>query len=150
MFDRRDRSGSLSSADAGRVCIVDDDPGIRDSLRFLLEDAEYDVEEVTDGGALIALLQADPRPRVVLLDRMMTRLDGIATLRLLEDAPALRQHLTIFMTAGQELLDVDAMRLVERMTFASVNKPFDLDTLLSAVRRASQRLAERVPGNGPL
>ncbi|HZC07607.1 MAG TPA: response regulator [Ktedonobacterales bacterium] len=148
MFDRRD--GPLSSADAGRVCIVDDDPGIRDSLRFLLEDAEYDVEEVTDGGALIALLQADPRPRVVLLDRMMTRLDGIATLRLLEDAPTLRQHLTIFMTAGQELLDVDAMRLVERMTFASVNKPFDLDTLLSVVRRASQRLAERVPGNGPL
>jgi CheY-like chemotaxis protein len=146
MFDRRDRSGSLASADAGRVCIVDDDPGIRDSLRFLLEDAEYDVEEVADGGALIALLQADPRPRVVLLDRMMTRLDGIATLRLLEDAPALRQHLTIFMTAGQELLDVDAMRLVERMTFASVAKPFDLDMLLSAVRRASQRLAEHAPG----
>ncbi|HET9110422.1 MAG TPA: response regulator [Ktedonobacterales bacterium] len=139
-----DMDSSLASAPMSPVCVVDDDPGIRDSLRFLLEDAGYVVELIADGSALIALLRADPRPRVVLLDRMMTRLDGIETLRQLQDDPARQQAVIIFMTARHDSLDPETRRLMERTTFTSVTKPFDLDTLLAAVELACERLAERL------
>lgn len=137
-----DLDSRLAPAPMSPVCVVDDDPGIRDSLRFLLEDAGYTVELIADGTALIALLRADPRPRVVLLDRMMTRLDGIETLRQLQDDPAHQRAVIIFMTARHDSLDPETQRLVERMTFTSVSKPFDLDTLLAAVELASRWLAE--------
>lgn len=139
-----DTDTHLAPAATRPICVVDDDPGIRDSLRFLLEDAGYVVEEIADGNALLALLRADPRPRVVLLDRMMTRLDGIETLRLLEGEPALRQQVIIFMTARHDSLDPQTRQLVERMTFTSIAKPFDLDKLLAAVELASKRLVERM------
>lgn len=65
------------------ICVVEDDADIRDSLRFLFEEMGYVVEEAESGEAALALLRAVPRPRVLLLDRMMPGLDGLETLRLL-------------------------------------------------------------------
>lgn len=127
------------------VCIVDDDEGIRDSLRFLFEEeVGYEVEEVDDGGALLGLLRASPRPRVVLLDRMMIRVDGVATLRLLGDEPALlRDAVIIFMTARHDPLDAQSAELVRDTTYAQITKPFDLDALAAMVEQAAAFLAER-------
>lgn len=135
----------MSQAPRPVVCVVDDDTGIRETLRFLLEDEGYTVEEAEDGGELIALLRADPRPRVVLLDRMMARIDGVATLRLLAEQPALaRQAAVIFMTARHD--PVADAGLLRQTMFETVSKPFDLDELLAIVDRACRHLA---PGTGP-
>lgn len=126
------------------VCVVDDDAGIRESLRFFFEDAEYEVEEAADGASALALLRATGRPRVMLLDRMMTRVDGVQTLRLLADEPALLRHTVIlFMTARSDPPDPQAAELVQRLTFATVSKPFNLDALLATVERAATQLATR-------
>jgi CheY-like chemotaxis protein len=125
------------------VCVVDDDVGIRESLRFLLEEEGYAVEEAEDGGELVALLRTVPRPRVVLLDRMMARVDGVQTLRLLSQEPALTAHaVVIFMTARNDPVESDA-GLVRQATFAAISKPFDLDELLTLVEQAHGHLAER-------
>jgi CheY-like chemotaxis protein len=127
-----------------RVCVVDDDEGIRDTLRYLLEDAGYEVEEAAGGGAALRLLEASSLPRVMLLDRMMPRVDGVAVLRALADQPETAQRTAIvFMTARSDPPDAETARMIAASTAGTVAKPFDLDALLTAVERASQLLAAR-------
>lgn len=127
------------------VCVVDDDSGIRESLRFLFEDAAYEVEEAGDGAAALALLRADARPRIMLLDRMMPCLNGVQTLRQLGTEPeeVLRRTIILFMTARNDPAEPEIAELIRRYTFATVIKPFNLDALLDSVEQADRQLAER-------
>lgn len=128
-----------------RVYVVDDDPGIRESLCFLFEDAGYEVVEAADGVAALNLLRGDPRPCVLLVDRMMPRLDGVGTLRRLrEETPELRRRVVaLFMTARNDPPDREVADFVRQSTFATISKPFDLDALLEMVDRAWAWLAGR-------
>lgn len=126
------------------VYVVDDDPGIRESLRFLFEDAGYGVEEAEYGAEALAALQADARPRIVLLDRMMPRMDGVATLRAIVEQPAILARVVIlFMTARNDSPQPEIAALLQRHAITTIIKPFDLDALLAEVARAHRRLLER-------
>ncbi len=127
------------------VCVVDDDAGIRESLRFLFEESDYEVEEAENGEKALALLRADVRPRVMLLDRMMPCMDGVQTLRRLGAEPRelLERTEILFMTARNDPPGQEIAELIQRYTAATVTKPFNLDTLLAAVEGASTRLMER-------
>lgn len=126
---------------APRVYIIDDDEGIREALRFLLEESDYELEEATDGQEALALMRRDPRPRVALLDRMMARMDGVETLRHLLSEPEVARHVAVvFMTARGDPPDPETARLLEQGAFATVSKPFDLDALLATIDAASRSL----------
>lgn len=73
-----------------RVFLVDDDPDIRESLRLFFEEEGYLVEEAADGYAALAFLEGTRDAWVMLLDRMMPRLDGPGMLRLLAERPQAR------------------------------------------------------------
>ncbi len=127
------------------VCVVDDDAGIRESLRFLFEDSDYEVEEAENGEKALALLRADVRPRVMLLDRMMPCMDGVQTLRRLGAEPeeVLERTEILFMTARNDPPAPEITELIQRYATATVTKPFNLDALLAAVEDASTRLMGR-------
>jgi two-component system, OmpR family, alkaline phosphatase synthesis response regulator PhoP len=127
------------------ICVVDDDQGIRERLRFFFEDAGYLVEEAEDGVAALALLRTQTRPRVMLLDRMIPRLDGAGMLRQLAREPAdtARHTVILFMTARNNPPSPEVADLARRYTFATVPKPFNLDALLETVQRVSERFSER-------
>lgn len=128
-----------------RVCVVDDDEDIRETLLFLLEDAGYEVEEAAGGAAALRLLEASTLPRVVLLDRMMPRVDGVAVLRTLADRPEIaRRTAILFMTARSDPPDAETAHLVAASIAGLVAKPFDLDALLAAVAEAARQLAARI------
>ena len=76
-------AGNLPDRDEGAaVLIVDDSKANRTLLRLLLEQAGYDVVEVVDGAAALDGVEAW-RPRLVLMDIVMPKMDGIeATKRL--------------------------------------------------------------------
>jgi CheY-like chemotaxis protein len=132
------------------ILIVDDDAAIRESLRFLLEEERYEVEEVTDGLAAIALLQTDRRPRVMLLDRMMPHLDGVQTLLTLAAQPeTTRRTVTLFMSARHDPAGPRDDAIIRRETLATIIKPFDLDALLTTIERATTVLAERIATGAP-
>ena len=124
------------------VCIADDDPGIRESLRMLLEDAQYEVCEARDGYEALAILQAETRPCVMLLDRMMARLDGMETLRRFIELPGeIQRRVTILlMTARSDPLDPSEAAFVQPIILATAQKPFNLDQLIALVAQASDRL----------
>jgi two-component system nitrogen regulation response regulator NtrX len=64
---------------AKRVLVVDDDPGIRDALRMILEYEGYAVSAAADGEQGLAELEANP-PAAVLLDIKMPGMDGLEVL----------------------------------------------------------------------
>lgn len=136
----------MAEPDRPVVCVVDDDQDIRESLRFLFEEAGYVVEEADNGLQLLTLLRTQSRLRVVLLDRMMGQLDGIQTLRQFGEEPAAvrRNTAIIFMSARSDQPDPASADLFAKWTFATVVKPFHLDDLLATVTRASAQLGAQL------
>ncbi len=133
------------AAETRRICVVDDDEGIRDCLRMFFEDAGYEVEEAHDGAGALRFLESTEHPWVLLLDRSMPRMDGIEFIRTLIKRPDLRQRTNIvIMTARGDPLDEETERLVSPHVFAYVSKPFHLDSLLDIVERAIVRLATSI------
>lgn len=116
---------------ASEILIVDDDEGVRYTLRGILEDEGFLVAEAPDGAAALELLQAQSFS-LVLTDLRMPGVDGLELLRrsrlLAPTTPV------VLMTAhGSERHAVEAMR---RGAWDYFRKPFDNDELLAVVRRA--------------
>jgi two-component system response regulator HydG len=114
-----------------RVLVVDDDPGVRYTLREILEAEGLAVDEAASGEEALARFEAAPAP-LVLTDLRMPGMDGIALLRALAArAPAPR---VVLLTAhGSERQAVEAMKAGAHDYF---RKPFDVEELLAVVRRA--------------
>jgi two-component system response regulator FixJ len=114
------------------VHVVDDDAGVRDSLRFLLESSSFVVATYSSGAAL---LEAAPGPAgCVLSDFRMPGMDGLQLQgRLTEQGVRLP---VIIMTAHGEV--PLAVRALKAGAVDFLQKPCAEDQLLEAVRRALQ------------
>jgi len=114
-----------------RVLVVDDDQGVRYTLREILEAAGFEVDEASDGEAALARFSAAPAD-LVITDLRMPKLDGMGLLaRLRQSAPLLK---VVLITAhGSERQAVAAMKAG---AFDYFRKPFEMDELLVVVRRA--------------
>jgi DNA-binding NtrC family response regulator len=121
------------------VLVVDDDPGVRYTLREILESEGLAVEEAADGATALAAYEARPVPLVV-TDLRMPGIDGMELLRRLSALP--RAPRVVVVTAhGSERQAVEAMKAGAHDYF---RKPFEKDELLAVVRRALEavRLGE--------
>jgi two-component system, NtrC family, response regulator HydG len=121
-----------------RVLVVDDDNGVRYTLREILESSGFVVDDAEDGAAALRKFAAAPAD-LVITDLRMPGLDGMALLlRLQEHKPAPR--VVVITAHGSERQAVAAMKAGAYDYF---RKPFEMDELLEVVRRAveSTRLA---------
>jgi two-component system, chemotaxis family, chemotaxis protein CheY len=59
-----------------RVLLVEDDPGMRDAIRALLERAGFHVSVASDGAEAWELLGRGPRPSAILTDLYTPRMTG--------------------------------------------------------------------------
>ncbi len=113
------------------VLVVEDDPGVRYTLRELLEEAEMQVAEAGDGQAALDWL-AEQHADLVISDLAMPGLDGMGLLRGLAAMPGAPK--VIVITAhGSERAAVEAMKLGAFDYFA---KPFDIDAIMQVIERA--------------
>ncbi len=124
------------------VLIVDDDDGIRETLRFLLEDEGYEVLEARNGAVGLDMLRTIPEPLVVLLDYRMPLMDGGAVLRAVAAEGLDTRHAYALVLAIPYLLDHDpqAQAQVDQSHIPIVAKPFDIDTLLTLVGSLAAQL----------
>jgi CheY-like chemotaxis protein len=127
------------------VVVVDDDEAIRETLRLVLEDVGYPVEDVENGQAALALLRKDIAPVVVLLDLIMRGMDGDVVLREVIKDEGLQRHCYVLMTAAHRRLTPSLMELLAALKAPVLPKPFDLDVLLETVGTTARRI-EQQPG----
>ena len=132
----------MEPTDTPTILIVDDEPGITQTLGDLLADEGYRVATASDGPSAMAAA-ADPAVPLdlVLLDVMLPGLDGLAVCRRLRAAAETRAVPVVFITA------LDPERLAPHLDACPgatiVPKPFRFAELLAAVR---QQLAPAPPG----
>jgi two-component system, OmpR family, response regulator len=115
-----------------RILYIDDEADIREIAALSLELAgDLDVRCCASGAEGVAVARAWP-PALILLDVMMPRMDGPATLAELAADPATASIPVVFITARTQAADVDAlMALGARGVIA---KPFDPMTLAAEVK----------------
>jgi two-component system nitrogen regulation response regulator GlnG len=117
------------------IWIIDDEQAICYALRANLEDQRYRVEVFSSAEPAIKSLKKH-QPDLILLD---VRLPGASGLEVLEKLKADHPQIpVILMTAFGDLQT--AVQAVQAEAFEYLTKPFDLETVLQAVRRA---LAQR-------
>ena len=118
------RSGGLALA--GHVAlVVDDEPMILEILAQHCSALGMSVREAGEGAAAFALLEADPGIEVLVTDVRMPGLDGPS---LAERALTLRPRLKVIFVTGYTTY--------RSLTWPVLRKPFDLDELEAALRRA--------------
>lgn len=124
-----------------RVLIVDDDRDTREAMRFLLEDAGYEVVEAPEGNAALDMLRTSRDRLVVLLDWMMPGMGGAEVLSAVANDGALSgQHAFVLVTASPAYVSTTVIELASALSVPVVSKPFDVEVLLEAVAAAAQRL----------
>lgn len=130
-----------------QVLVVDDSPVVRETVRAMLEQADYSVVEANDGAQGLAALRASASPLVVLLDYQMPEMDGEEVLKVVAaDHGPLAAHEFIIITANQTTFPASFIELLRHLSIRVLGKPFHVDELVGVVEGAMMRLtAEREP-----
>jgi DNA-binding response OmpR family regulator len=90
-----------------RVLVADDDPDIRELVRFKLEQAGHDVTTVADGDAALASARSEGPFDLILLDVMMPRRTGIEVCETLRGDATMRTVPILLLTAKAQEADVE-------------------------------------------
>src|SRR5437870_9184990 len=117
-----------------RVLVVDDEPGLRQSLGLLLADAGYDVAAEGNGAKALARALAEPFD-LVLCDVRMPDMDGLAFLRGYVSGGG--SALVIMMSAygGEEA----ARAAMKEGAYDYIPRPFRPDEVVLTLRKAEER-----------
>src|SRR6185437_9063395 len=118
-----------------KVIIVDDDRETREMLTMALEIEGFDVTEAANGLRLISTLH-DDRPDVILLDVMMSWIDGFELCRSIKQNEEFRDIPVIFVSARKGPEDV--ARGLEAGAADYFTKPLDIDRLVARINELSQ------------
>jgi two-component system, NtrC family, nitrogen regulation response regulator NtrX len=114
-----------------RILVIDDEPGIREALRQVLEYEGFDVRVAASGPEGISLYP-EFRPHLVFLDVKMAGQDGLETLSRIK---TLEHVAPIVMISGHGTI-ATAVSATQGGAFDFLEKPLDTDRLLVTVRNA--------------
>lgn len=128
MGDAEQQNGSR-----GRVLIVDDEEGVRDTLASLLRRKGFTVTAVDSAPGAIQALQVDPID-VVLSDVHMPGMDGV---QLLREVRRVALDLPVILISGAQSLDT-ALAAMELGVFGYLLKPPAVDELVGRLERATR------------
>lgn len=116
-----------------RVMLVDDDPDIRFIAELSLSRVGgWDVVAASSGPEALALLDAEERPDVLLLDMIMPGMDGAAVMLAVKQRPELADLPVIFLTGKTQAEELE--RYLALGASGLIEKPFDPMTLAAVVR----------------
>jgi DNA-binding response OmpR family regulator len=114
-----------------KVIIVDDDRDTREMLTLALELEDFDVSQAANGLRLISAMHVD-RPDVILLDVMMSWIDGFELCRAIKKNPSFMEIPVIFISARKTPEDERAG--IEAGAIDYFPKPLDMDGLVARIR----------------
>src|SRR2546423_1482293 len=140
-------------ASACDILVIEDDLGIADVLRLALQREGHTVDVAADGDEGLTYLQ-QRHYRLLLLDLLLPRLDGMGVLRALREEPVRRPPVVIILSAMRTeaavltalIADVQAAATVERDEFAVHPRAAPVSVLLADAIASARAL----PGAHPV
>jgi two-component system NtrC family response regulator len=119
-----------------RIMVVDDEEGMCDFLRYLLEGEGYEVDHANNGADALVKLRANGTD-LVLADIKMPGMDGLEMLRQIKEVDP---NIVVIVMTGYSSLET-AIKAIKYNAHNYLTKPFDdPDAVLAAVENG---LAER-------
>jgi DNA-binding NtrC family response regulator len=127
-----------SLADSSRplrptILVVDDDAGLRESFRLILEE-EYELFEVPSGQQALEVVRGS-QVDVVLLDIRLPEIDGI---EVLERVKQIDEQVEVILVTAVKTVKT-AVAAMKLGAFDYVTKPFEEEELRATIRRALQK-----------
>lgn len=118
----------MNAEDRRCVLVVDDDPGVRDVIRSMLESSGYSVLLAANGKEAMRLLRTE-RADLILTDLVMPEQEGIETIKTLR-----REYPEIKVIAMSGAFGGDYLRIAAYLgAHATLAKPIQMDKLLKLV-----------------
>jgi CheY-like chemotaxis protein len=115
---------------AAKLLLVDDNDDVREITALLLRDSGYEVSEASSGVAALSVIDANPTLDLLIVDFAMPGMSGI---ELLERARAKFPQIKAIFITGYVNYDSMNGKFADEIV---VKKPFTMDQLAPAVRRA--------------
>jgi two-component system cell cycle sensor histidine kinase/response regulator CckA len=122
-------TASAGPLNTGTVLIVDDEPGVRDTISRLLVHSGFRVLAASSGEEALALLKQHPEVDALLTDLVMPRMDGRT---LVTEARRLRPGLAVALMSGYTD-DRDSLDVIHSSGVAFLHKPFRSEALFALV-----------------
>ena len=114
-----------------KVAVVDDDRDVRELLEESLSRVGYDVKLAANGLRLISTLHVD-RPDLILLDVMMSWIDGFELCKAIKQNSEFKGIPIVFISGRTAPADIE--RGLECGAVDYFPKPLDMERLLNRVR----------------
>ncbi|SEI05694.1 Response regulator receiver domain-containing protein [Methylobacterium sp. 275MFSha3.1] len=127
----------MPSAPQSLIYVVDDDPAVLHSTRFLIECEGHRVETFADGHDLLAAFPG-PRPAFVLLDHVMPGMDGLEVLGHLRELDA---HVPVVLITGHPDPGIRARARAAGVPL--VDKPLVFDALLGLLAKEAAEVSAK-------
>ncbi len=114
------------------ILIIDDDDFVREMLRFMLEQAGYEVFEASDGEMGLNIYRERPMD-LIITDLIMPEKEGIETIiEFKRDFPEVK----IIAISGGGMIDSETyLNMAKKFGVQTLSKPIDRNELLETVRK---------------
>jgi two-component system nitrogen regulation response regulator NtrX len=119
-----------------RILVVDDEPGIRQSLSGILEDEGYAVEAVASGEACLAALPGAGF-ELVLLDIWLPGVDGMEVLARIQEIP-FGERPVVVVISGHGSIEA-AVKATKLGAFDFLEKPLSIQKVTVVVKNGLER-----------
>jgi len=116
---------------AGTLLLVEDERDTRMMLVMGLRLQGYQVAHAPNGKVALEMLQSDPLPSLVLLDRSMPEMDGVELLERMGEDPRLDAVPVVLLSGDEDLVQNPRVERAVKILF----KPVSLPRLLQVVRQ---------------
>src|SRR5271168_3762248 len=125
----------MKMAEKEKILVVDDEPSIRKYLKTLLEVDGHPVETVASGKEALERVSQGERPDFIILDVLMTEMDGLETLRRLMQID--RTLNVIMLSCSNEVTTVVEAIRIGALDY--LTKPFEKPELDAAFLKCRQK-----------
>jgi DNA-binding response OmpR family regulator len=119
-----------------KIVIVDDEPNIVMTLEYSFKKIGYQVFIARDGLEALELFKTEV-PDCVILDIMMPKVDGYATLQAIKKEPSLKDCKVVFLSAKNK--ESDIKKGMDLGANVYMTKPFSIKKLIEKVNELLEK-----------
>lgn len=114
-----------------KILICDDEEGVRESLRLILE-RDYEPVLAANGEEALAKIKQDPEIKVALLDIKMPKANGLEILKKIKE---LYPDTAVIMITGYQTTET-AAEAIKLGALDYIIKPLNPSSVLASIRKA--------------